>query len=354
MGIEGHARLRIGLAVAIFAASLGDGAKAQSIEQFYAGRSIDLYVGAGAGGGYDLYARLLARHMGNHMPGSPSFVVKNMQGAAGLKSANSLWSIAPKDGSAIGLIMYTLTINQLAGGRNVEFDMRKFRWIGSMNTVSTICAFTAKAGIKSVDDLLGREIVIGAATGGGSTAIFPQLLNRLVGTKFKVIKGYDATSGVTLAMEKGEVDGLCGWGWDVAASQASQQFEKKIFVPWLNVAVSRHPVLDAQGVPFVMDLVKDGENKQILEMVLSPQYYGRPYAAPPGTPEDRLAALRKAFAATLADAKLLDEAEKAQIEVQYLEPEKIDAEIAKSFAAPEAIKKRAIEELTSAGWSGLN
>ncbi|MFN3892745.1 MAG: Bug family tripartite tricarboxylate transporter substrate binding protein [Beijerinckiaceae bacterium] len=321
------------------------------VADFYKRTNISVIVGSGTGGGYDAYARLLARHMGRFVPGSPTMVVQNMPGAGGLKSANNLYMIAPKDGSTIAILHNTLTLNQIAGSASVSYDMRKFAWLGSMSITSTICAFTEKAAVRQLADLVSREVVIGASA--GSTSMIPAILNSLVGTKFKQVKGYESTSNILVAMERGEVDGVCGWGWDSAKVQAMSALERKAFGIGLDIANAPHPDLRKIGVPFVMDLMKDGPNKQALDLILSTQYYNRPFAAPPGTPADRVAALRKAFADALKDKALLEDAAKARMDIDYLTPEQIVAALDKAFAVPPDVQKRAIEELKLTGWGGL-
>ncbi len=326
-------------------------AQSVSVADFYKRTNINVIVGSGTGGGYDAYARLLARHMGRFVPGSPSIVVQNMPGAGGLKSANNLFMIAPKDGATIAILHNTLTLNQIAGSASVSYDMRKFEWLGSMSITSTICAFTGKAGVTKLSDLVTQEVVIGASA--GSTSMIPAILNSLVGTRFKQVKGYESTSNILVAMERGEVDGVCGWGWDSAKVQAMSALERKAFSIGLDIANEQHPDLKKLGVPFVMDLMREGPSKQALELILSTQYYNRPFAAPPGTPADRVAALRKAFADSLQDKTLLDEAAKARMDIAYLTPEQISAALDKAFTVPREVQARAIEELKQTGWGGL-
>jgi tripartite-type tricarboxylate transporter receptor subunit TctC len=345
--------IRLTCLAAALAVGASHSALAQSdpVADFYKRTNITVLVGSGVGGGYDAYARLLSRHMGRFAPGAPTMVVQNMPGAGGLKSANHLYMIAPKDGSTIAILHNTLTLNQIAGSASVSYDMRRFAWLGSMSITSTICAFTPKARVTQLSDVVDREVVIGASA--GSTSMIPAILNSLVGTKFKQVKGYESTSNILVAMERGEVDGVCGWGWDSAKVQAMSAMERKAFSIGLDIANEPHPDLKKLGVPFVMDLMKDGPNKQALELILSTQYYNRPFAAPPGTPPDRVSALRKAFADALKSKELLDEAAKARMDIDYLTPEQIAGALDKAFAVPPDVQKRAIDELKQTGWGGL-
>jgi tripartite-type tricarboxylate transporter receptor subunit TctC len=323
----------------------------ESVADFYRGKQIKIIVGSAAGSGYDVYARLLARHMGEHIPGSPSVIVQNMPGAGGLSATNDLYARAPRDGLTIGAIQGSLTFAQVGKSPNARFDMRKFGWLGSTNKTSNTCVFSPRATIGSARDLLEKKVIIGAS--GGSTDFVPNLLNALVGTKFEIVKGYKSTSAILPAIEGGEVDGLCGWGWDSAQVTGRDYFARGIIAVGLENANERHPDLEARGVPFAMDLAKDEETKEILKFVFSYLVYVRPFIAPPEVPADRLEALQKAFAAALKDPDLLAEAEKASIEIRYVSPEQVKAALAQAFETPDAIKERGLEELRKAGWQGL-
>jgi tripartite-type tricarboxylate transporter receptor subunit TctC len=326
-------------------------AHADSVTDFYRKTTVVIGVGSGPGGGYDAYARLLSRHFGRFIPGNPSIVVQNVPGAGGLKGANSLYNIAPKDGSNIAILQNTLTLNQIAKSGSVAFDMTKFGWLGSMSTTSTICAFTANAQVAKPSDIFDRDVIIG--TSSGSTAMIPAILNSLAKTRFQGVKGYDSTNNVLLAMERGEVNGVCGWGWDSAKVQARSYLESNAFKISLDIANDPNPDLKAMGVPFIMDMVAEGENKAALQLILSTQVYNRPFATPPGIPADRLAALQKAFAETLKSVAVLADAEKSNMDIAYMAPDEVQKLLAESFKAPPRVQARAIEELKQAGWGGL-
>ena len=331
------------------ALALCGSAQAQdSVADFYKGKQIRILVGSSTGGGYDLYARHLARYLGKHIPGNPTVIVQNMPGAGGLAATNHLYARAPRDGLTIGIVQGTLTYAQVAKSPQAMFDMQKFGWLGSANMTSNICAFSPRAGIQNERDLFNKEVIIGAS--GGSTDFVPNLLNALVGTKFKLVKGYKSTSEVLPAIERGEVDGLCGWGWDGAQVNGRDYFARGIVSVGLESANERHPDLKARGVPFMMDLVKDEETKKILRFLFSYLVYVRPFIAPPELPADRLDALQKAFAATLKDPELLAEAEKAGVEIRYISPEQVKTALADALEAPEPIKQRGLDELQKAGW----
>lgn len=335
-----------GLIASITSALAQDG-----IADFYKGKQIRVIVPSASGGGFDLYARYVARHLGKHIPGNPTLVVQNMPGAGGLAAANHLYTRASKDGLTIGVLQGPSTYAQVGKSPNVQFDMRGFGWLGSANVTSNTCVFTKHAGINSANDLLTKTVIIGGS--GGSTEFAPNLLNALLGTKFTIVKGYHSTSTVLPAMERGEVDGMCGWGWDSARVNGRDYFARGVIKVGLQCANEHHPELDAMGVPFMMDLTKDEEVKKVLGFLFAYLVYIRPFVAPPGIPPDRLKVLQDAFAATLKDPDLLAEANKAGVEIRFASPERVRVAMGQIFDAPEAIKARALEELRKAGWEGL-
>ncbi len=330
--------------------SLPQGALAD-VGQFYRKTNVTIGVGSGPGGGYDAYARLLSRHYGRFIPGNPSVIVQNIPGAGGLKGANNLFNIAPKDGSNIAILQNTLTLNQIAKSGSVSFEMMKFGWLGSMSTTSTICAFTKDAKVEKPSDIFMKDVIIG--TSSGSTAMIPAILNSLAKTRFRGVKGYDSTNNVLLAMERSEVHGVCGWGWDSAKVQARSYLESNAFKISLDIANEPNSDLKAMGVPFIMDLVKDGEDKLALQLILSTQVYNRPFATPPGVPADRLEALRTGFEKTLKDNAFLADAARGNMDIEYMAPSKIEQLLAEAFKAPQRVQERAVEELKQAGWGGL-
>lgn len=343
-----------GLAAAVLFPALAFAANASAqdaVAAFYKGRTLNILVGSAPGGGYDLYARQVSRHMGKHLPGNPDIVVQNMPGAGGLIAANTLYTRSPRDGSTIGHIQGPLSIRQIAGGRNVQYDMRNFGWLGSANNTSNVCVLSPRVPVKSGKDLLAREIIIGGS--GGSTTYIPSFLNAVAGTKFKIIAGYKSTNDIVIAIERGEVEGLCGWGWDSAKGNARSFFDRGVLRVGLDVGGEPHPELSKQGVPFVMDLVSDPMNERILAFAFSYLVYIRPFVAPPELPADRLKALQDAFAMTLRDAAFLAEAEKADLEVRYVSPDEVKKALDKAFNAPEDVRSAAMAKLKEAGFEGL-
>jgi tripartite-type tricarboxylate transporter receptor subunit TctC len=345
-------RVRIAVAWLLVVLATTTPAHAQdTVADFYRGKQIRIIAPSAAGGGFDLYARTVARHLGKHVLGRPGIIVQNMPGAGGLAASNHMYTRAPKDGLTIAVLQGPLTYAQVGKSPNAQFDMRSFGWLGSANVTSNACVFSERAAMTTARDLLTKSVIIGGT--GGSTEFVPNLLNALIGTRFKIVKGYKSTSSVLPAIERGEVDGLCGWGWDSARVNGRDYFLRGVISVGLECANQRNPELAALGVPFMMDLVKDEETKKVLSFLFSYLVFIRPFVTPPGIPADRLRALQDAFAATLRDRELLLEAERAGVEIRYVSPARAMAALDDIFNAPPAIQARALEELRKAGWEGL-
>ncbi len=327
-------------------------ARAQDpVADFYRGKQLRIITASAPGGGFDLYARFVARFIGRHIPGNPTVIVQNMPGAGGLTAANNIYARAPKDGLNIGIIQGPVTYAQVGRSPNVQFDMRSFGWLGSANVTSDVCVFSKRAGIDKPEDLLTKSVIIGGS--GGSTDFNPNLLNALVGTKFNLVKGYHSTSAVMPAIERGEVEGMCGWGWDSARVNGRDYFARGVIHVGLESGFERNPELVAKGAPWMMDLVRNEDNKKVLNFLFAYLVYIRPFLAPPELPPERLKALQDAFATTLKDPELLAEAEKAGVEIRYASPARVQEVLSQIFDAPAPIKQRALEELRKAGWEGL-
>lgn len=337
--------------VAVGAALLLSGAAAADpVADFYRGKQISMIIPSGVGGGYDLYGRFFARYMGKHIPGNPTFVVRNMPGAGGIAAANHLSTVAARDGLTVAIHQNTITLNQLTKSSAVKFDVRELGWLGNASTASTICALSGPAKDLPIEQFFKQEIVVGASS--GSVSIVPALMNSLTGTKFKVISGYKSTSNVTLAMESGELNGICGWSWDGARVNAKDMLARGVAKVRLDIAIEPQPELAAMGVPFFMKFVADGDDKVVLNLLLSTQAYNRPFSTTPGVPADRLEALRKAFEVTAKDPEVLAEAERLGLDVGYMSPDEIQKLIRLALDAPAGIQARAVDELAKAGFGG--
>src|SRR5260370_29476811 len=272
---------------------------AQSPADFYKGKTIDLYIGYSAGGGYDVYARALARYMTRFIPGNPALVPKNMPGAGSLVLANWLYNVAAKDGTAFGIIRRGTGFDPLLGSTKAQFDAAKFNWIGSMNDEVSVCVAWHTTGITKLEQVKQNELTVGGTGPAADTDQFPKVLNDTIGTKFKIVTGYPGGNDVDLAMERGEVMGRCGWSWSsVIETDQKWIYENKISV-LVQLSLRKHP--DLPSVPLVMDFARSNEEKQIFKLVFARQPMGRPFLAPPEILSDRTATLRKAFMDTMQD-----------------------------------------------------
>jgi tripartite-type tricarboxylate transporter receptor subunit TctC len=332
-----------GMIVAAAVALSASAASAQNPAEFYKGKNVDLYIGYSVGGGYDVYARLLARHMGKHIPGNPTVVPKNMEGAGSLRLANWLYNVAPKDGTAFGIIGRGTGFDPLLGKKGAQFDASKFNWIGSANNEVSVCVAWHTTGIKKIEELYGKELTVGGTGASADTDQFPRVTNGVLGTKFRVITGYPGGNDIGLAMERGEVNGRCGWSWSSVKSTHPQWVEQKKINILVQLALAKHP--DLPDIPLIVDLAKSDEQKQVLKIIFARQVMGRPFLAPPNVPQDRVAALRKAFMDTMKDNDFLAEAEKAQLEITPVAGEEIQKLVGDLYQTKPEIARKAGELL---------
>jgi tripartite-type tricarboxylate transporter receptor subunit TctC len=308
-------------------------------QDFYKDRQISMLVASGVGGGYDVYARALGRHMPRHIPGTPVFVARNMPTAGGLTAANTLYNASERDGSVIAALTNGVPMDPLFGVKEAKFDGRKFSWIGSMGKLQNICATWHASPIKTIQDAQAREVVVGASGPTSNSSIMPRIANEVLGTKFRVINGYDPSSGLNKALENGEVEGICGLGWStLTASRPDWVRDNR-----LNVLVQFgfEKLADLPNVPSALDLVTSAEKRAVLELILVRQETGRPIVGPPDVPADRLAILRRAFDATMKDQEFLTEAKKLQLDIDPLDAAAIEKLLANAYAAPKNIVEAA-------------
>jgi tripartite-type tricarboxylate transporter receptor subunit TctC len=311
---------------------------AQTPADFYKGRNVEEYIGYSAGGAYDLYARVIGRHMGKNIPGSPTLVPKNMEGAGSLRLANWLYRVAPKDGTAFGTIGRGIAFDPLFIGKGDAFDATKFNWLGSANNEVSVCVAMKGSGITKFEDLYTKQLTVGGTGTSADTDQFPRVLNNVLGTKFKIVEGYPGGNDVVLAMERGEVSGRCGWSWSSVKATHKSWIEEKKMVVLAQLSLSKHPELP--DVPLVMDLAKNDEQRAILKMVFARQVMGRPYLAPPDLPADRAAMLRKAFMDTMHDKDFLADADKSQLEINPVSGEDVEKLVKEVYAtSPDIIAK---------------
>jgi tripartite-type tricarboxylate transporter receptor subunit TctC len=325
--------LSLGLCAIAVAAPNGE-AQADAVSDFYRGKTITVIVGYSAGGGYDLYARALSRHMGKHLPGSPNFIVQNITGAGSLNAANNIYNVAPKDGTAFGTFARGLAMEPLIGTAKVQFDATKFTWLGSGTNEVSVCATWHTSPVKTWADALKTQFTVGGEGAGSDPDTFATLVRNTFGAKLKLVSGYPGTSDIVLAIERGEVDGRCGWSWSsVKSTRAAWITENKLN---FLVHLSQAKAPELPHIPLISDFANDRQ-KQILKVVLGRQVMGRPFAAPPGVPEDRKQALRKAFDETLKDPAFLAEADKLKLDVNPVTGAEIDRLVADIYGTPKDI-----------------
>ena len=319
------------------------GTAADPVAEFYKGRTLELHIGYTAGGGYDVYGRIVARHMGRHIPGRPAIVPKNTPGAGSLTLTNWLYRAAPKDGTVLGTVARGAAFDPLLGVKQAQFDGNKFTWIGSANNEVSVCVSWKDSGITSLQDLLAKELVIGGTGPTADTDQFPKVLNAVLGTRMKLIPGYPGGNDISMAMERGEVKGRCAWSWSSVVSTRMHWYRDKTIHVLIQLALSRHP--DLPDVPFIMDLAKTEDERQMLTLVFARQTMGRPFLAPPGVPAERAAALRKAFMDTMTDKEFLEEAARSQLEITPVSGADLQALVERTYATDPVIAKKVADIL---------
>jgi tripartite-type tricarboxylate transporter receptor subunit TctC len=317
-------------------------ARAQSVEQFYKGKTIRFLVGYGPGTGYDVYMRVVQRHIGKHIPGNPNVVPENMPGAGGLVMANYLYNVAPRDGTAIGMPSRNLVTDPLHGNDAAKFDALKFLWVGSVATDVPTCLGWRAAGVVTLEDVRKREIKIGGNGPQTDSALMPRFLNATMGARFKVFNGYPDSGAVGLAMEQGEVEGYCGFTYGSVRSSRPQWLEKNLVSVVMQMAPAKHP--DLPNVPNALDEMKSDQDRAAFLLVFGLGKMGRPIASPPGVPAERLAALRVAFEATLKDPEFLADIKKNNIDFDGpSDGASIEAMVKQLYATPKAVVDRVTE-----------
>jgi tripartite-type tricarboxylate transporter receptor subunit TctC len=330
--IRHHRLVRVIAAVLLAVIAPAALALAQGIADFYKGRDMDLYIGYSTGGAYDFYARVIGRYMGHHIPGNPTLVPKNMEGAGSLRLANFLYRVAPHDGSALGTIGRGIAFDPLLLGQGDAFDAQKFSWIGSANNEVSVCVTLKDSGITKFEDLFTKEVTVGGTGTSADTDQFPRVLNATLGTHFKIVEGYPGGNDVLLAMERGEVKARCGWSWSSVKTTRKEWLDDKRLVILVQLSLTKHPELP--DVPLVTDFAKTDEQRAILKLIFARNVMGRPYVAPPNLPPERLATLRQAFMDTMKDKDFLAEADKAQLEVNPVSGEDVEKLVKDVYATP--------------------
>ena len=332
-----------GCVVVLAAVAATTVAHAQPPADFYKGKAIEVYIGTSVGGGYDAYTRILSRHMGKYVPGNPVLVPKNMAGGGGIRLANFLYNAAPKDGLVFGTINRGIPFEPLLGNKAAQFDATRFSWIGSTNDEVSICVAWHTTGVERYQQVLERELVVGASGIGADTYQFPKVANGVLGTKFKIVTGYPGGNDIDLAMERQEVQGRCGWSWSsVKATHPSWLPEKK-FNMLFQMGLSKHPELPQ--TPLIMDLAKTDEDRAIFKLIFGRQVMAWPFLVPPGVPQDRVDALRTAFTATMHDKDFLADAAKAKFEIRSVTGVAIQELVQDIYTTPPAVVRKTVDLL---------
>jgi tripartite-type tricarboxylate transporter receptor subunit TctC len=310
-----------------------DLARAEDVDAFYRGSTIKMMIGSSAGGGYDLYGRLVARHLGRQIPGRPFIVPKNMPTASGVAAMRHIYDVAPRDGLTIGTTLRNTFFDPLMypeQKRNV--DPTKFVWLGSVNSETTVCVSSNASDVKSFDDLKTKGMIVGGNGLTSTDVLFGKLLNTVAGTKIKTLIGYPGAAEVSLAMERGELDGRCGLGWDSIASLHPDWLRDKKINILVQFGLRKHP--DMPDVPWIMDMAKNDADRDLLLLYLGPNMMGRPFFATPGMPPDRAAALQAAFDATMKDAEFREGAKRLNIALDPMTGVEVADLVAKIYATP--------------------
>jgi tripartite-type tricarboxylate transporter receptor subunit TctC len=324
------------IAVAATLAGIG-GATAQA--PTLAGKNVTMVIGSGTGGSNDLWGRAVARHIGKHLPGNPTVVPQNMPGAGGLTAANHIYA-GSKDGTVLGIIVSSIPLGPLTGAPGARFDPLKLTWVGTPTTQTYVCLAMASAQVKTFEDLLANELIVGTSGVGSGPYIYPKALNGLLGTKFKLVSGFPFASNVFLALERGEVDGVCLPLESVVTLRPDWIPGKKV-----NVLLQGgpRPNPELKGVPFVVDLARTPEEKQAIEFLFAGNNLGRPFIAPPDMPAERVKMLRDAFNATMKDPQFLADAERQKLDVAPEDGGHLAALFEKIYATPKAIVDKVAE-----------
>ena len=329
---------RLALVISLIAATVTS-ASAQTGQPFFAGKRINIVVGSAAGSGYDAYTRLLGRHLARHIAGNPAITVQNMPGGGGLTAANYLYNVAPADGTVIGSIQRGLLISPWVMPEGVKYDVEKIAWIGSTNAETGVVAAWHTVPHKSIQDLFTTPLIVGGSGPQTDSETTPRAYSKILGLKFQVVSGYESTGPVLLAMERGEVQGIGNSSWSNWTTSYAHYLADKTVRILLQSVLEANPELP--GVPLALDLAKTEGAKSALTLLLTPNKIGRPFAAPPGVPEDRIATLRKAFDDTMRDPAFLSEAKSQNMEISPTDGAYIQATAQRLRALPPEVAQMA-------------
>lgn len=310
-------------------------ARAQDAERFFAGRVIRIIVGTGAGGGYDTYARLVARHLGDHLAGHPTFVVENMPGASGIRAVNYFYAAAPNDGTVLATFNNAMPVYQVTGQAGIQFKTEQLSWIGSLTQTASVVVVATSTGVRTIEDARRVEVVMGATGSAGTKATYPALLDNTLGTKFKIVTGYEGSAAVALAMERGEVQGDGSNPWSTWKSARADWARNGRIVPLVQIGLKGDP--DLPQVPLLTSLAQSDEQRMMFDFTSALAAIQQPFAGPPGIPQDRLDALRHAFDEMVKDADFRADATRAEMDLDPLPGATVEAIVRKTVATPPAV-----------------
>ena len=302
-----------------------------------AGKAVQMLIGFGPGGGYDLWGRVVARHIGKHLPGNPTVVPQNMPGAGSFVAANNIYNLAPKDGSVMGIIARDAALGPITGASGARFDPTKITWLGTPTTETNVCIASSSAKVQTLDQLYTTELIVGDTGVGTGTHSYPKALNALLGVKFKIIAGFPSSSDVFLAMERREVDGICESLDSVSGKRPDWIPTKKVTILFQGGAAPNSSLKD---VPFVPDLARSPEDRLAIEFLYAGQGIGRPFVAPPAMAPERVKMLRDAFADTMRDPEFIEDAKRNMLDVDPEDGEHLAALIQKVYATPKPIVEK--------------
>ncbi|HWF96648.1 MAG TPA: tripartite tricarboxylate transporter substrate-binding protein [Xanthobacteraceae bacterium] len=325
-------------AATLLAATLAFAALPARADSPYEGKTITIITSTGVGGVYDLTARVIARHMGRYIPGNPTLIVQNMPGGGNVLATNYMYNIAPKDGLTIASIHNAMPLHQVLDGRGVRFDAAKFSWLGSTGSENEVILAWHTAGITTIRQAMEKEIVLGSTGAGSGLSIIPTAMNNVLGTRFRLVIGYKTSEDINLALQRGEVQARA-FGINSIESQHPDWLQEKKVAFLAQAGVKRDK--DLPDVPLLTELAGTPEQRQVLKLISTPAGLGHPYLAPPGTPPERLALLRQAFAATLKDKAFLAEVEKLQITIDPMSADEVSAIVAETINAPSEVVAKA-------------
>jgi tripartite-type tricarboxylate transporter receptor subunit TctC len=317
-----------------------------SAQDFYAGKQITFIIGTSPGGGFDIYGRTVARHLPKHIPGAPVIVIQNMNGASTMRAAGYIYNVAPRDGTVIGAISPGAVVGPLLEGKSAaQYDPTRFQYLATANNSARVCATFATSKTRTFADALQRETIIGSVAEGGSTRDYAYLHKNTSKAKFRIIAGYKGTPDVLLAMERGEVEGICGLDWSSLRAQKGDAIRDGKLNILVQTGLEPNEELTKMGVPQIWSFFDNAEDRAVAELVISQQLFGRPYIAPPEAPAEAVRILRAAFLAALNDPALIADAERIKIDLAPAGGERVQEGVRKIYAAPPHIVERAKEAI---------